>query len=1172
MGTGSSRWRRATALGAFIALVVLALCLPAIAHAAGLMPVYRFYNMKTGTHFYTASEAERANVQNTLSATYRPEGVAYTIDTDNPKNSAPLFRFYNFKKGVHFYTASVAERNAVNATLGSTYRDEGVAYNVSLDPVGTSPVYRFFYAAKGAHFFTASESEKNSVLANLVPPYTFEGTAFWFAGATPPAPGDVTAPTTTSNALPSYVGNAAVTLTAVDNAGGSGVAHTYFKLDGGVTSEGSVAYTDVVGAHSVEFWSVDMAGNVEGHHTVNFTIVANMPWHVSTETFCLQSGCHFSSLTAEHYRYPIDEPVKFNCATCHAAPGGFVAETIGFGSDDCSDCHAGSVGGAGIPVAPVDHITNAADNGHALPAVSCTDTGCHSGTGVSLASIHADAALPGVPRVRACGVCHDGLTPPPSDCTDADCHGASFAHPPHTPIASTGAPTCTTASCHPGSPTAIGAVHTTCGVCHGSADPAVLAVVAAGMAVGGPDAVCEDCHTTPYDTIHSTLTAPHLVDVAGCSVAGGCHPTPFGTNVTVIHADTPTGLDCRSCHDGTPPLTTDCFSCHGGSHTAPATVALHAVSGGCFTSACHHWGDVSLIHTKGDQKPGCIACHNGDPLTTNCGTAGCHSAAEAPHDTVTPHTFTHASAAGTQSTTCADCHGTDLPTVHTNLGCFCHTGALFDLSTTMQPLLAAGEAECVDCHTGPYAAHGFAGSFGGHNTNTYGTRSFSKWDGSQGVVVKDSAGTTITQEWPLPPSGVFWSDSIGLGDPAYSVNPTDAPAVALANKGFTGDPTTMINKTVGWGSVISCSDCHTGVGSSMGPQGANAGQIGLDPNFPDDWTKAEITSFDPTGMRSIATTAGSPNPYYRKIGSKVWPPEGSSGQSTRGNVWKNGSNVGTATIDEGGFYDTTTSPSNGYSAGVITGRFICMKCHKLTNSFQGLGIEGNGRGFRSNNFNYMGFSNEAHMEHHADMITGQANCVSCHIAIPHGWKRPRLLVYESDPAPYKVQWVFPGYQDLALAKSATADLSNGNWGYVGTGGTSTYKLIGSAIPNGVANGQNGIDAAGTIINNAGKTYSSHLEKVAASDTAHKELVIGPATHFGPNDTFNGTQWGLWDAAKTGSEWHPDTSPNALYSNEAIQNNCSGCTSAGTTHSDTGGSSEGVADSPSRANTPIPFWE
>ena len=47
--------------------------------AAGSMPVYRFYNKRNGTHFYTASEAEKASVITKLAATYRLEGVAFWV-------------------------------------------------------------------------------------------------------------------------------------------------------------------------------------------------------------------------------------------------------------------------------------------------------------------------------------------------------------------------------------------------------------------------------------------------------------------------------------------------------------------------------------------------------------------------------------------------------------------------------------------------------------------------------------------------------------------------------------------------------------------------------------------------------------------------------------------------------------------------------------------------------------------------------------------------------------------------------------------------------------------------------------------------------------------------------------------------------------------------------------
>ena len=93
-----------------------------------MMPVYRFLNVAKGVHFYTASEAEKNNVIATLSSVYRFEGVAYYVNTANPANNVPLYRFFNMAKGVHFYTASEAEKNNVIATLSSVYRLEGVGF------------------------------------------------------------------------------------------------------------------------------------------------------------------------------------------------------------------------------------------------------------------------------------------------------------------------------------------------------------------------------------------------------------------------------------------------------------------------------------------------------------------------------------------------------------------------------------------------------------------------------------------------------------------------------------------------------------------------------------------------------------------------------------------------------------------------------------------------------------------------------------------------------------------------------------------------------------------------------------------------------------------------------------------------------------------------------------
>ena len=148
----------------------------------GMTPVYRFYNKKNGSHFYTASETERNNVLSTLSATYSLDGVAYSVNTFNAANNAPLYRFFNKKNGSHFYTSSLAEKNSVQANLSATYAYDGPAYNVcTAPPAGSQTVYRFFNKKNGSHFYTASEAEKNTVLATLSAVYTLDGPAFYVA-------------------------------------------------------------------------------------------------------------------------------------------------------------------------------------------------------------------------------------------------------------------------------------------------------------------------------------------------------------------------------------------------------------------------------------------------------------------------------------------------------------------------------------------------------------------------------------------------------------------------------------------------------------------------------------------------------------------------------------------------------------------------------------------------------------------------------------------------------------------------------------------------------------------------------------------------------------------------------------------------------------------------------
>ena len=142
-------------------------------------PVYRFYNTSNGTHFYTASDAERYTVLKTLSKTYQLEGVAYRVNTANPQNNQPLYRFYNTKANSHFYTANEAEKANVIATLKAVYSYEGPVYSVSTVAGDATAMHRFYNRKTGTHFYTISEAERVSVIANLGATYSYEGIAYY---------------------------------------------------------------------------------------------------------------------------------------------------------------------------------------------------------------------------------------------------------------------------------------------------------------------------------------------------------------------------------------------------------------------------------------------------------------------------------------------------------------------------------------------------------------------------------------------------------------------------------------------------------------------------------------------------------------------------------------------------------------------------------------------------------------------------------------------------------------------------------------------------------------------------------------------------------------------------------------------------------------------------------
>ncbi len=144
--------------------------------------VFRFFDTQHGTHFYSDSASEQAQI-----AASRPDLVYEGIGFDSidpaiaDPNAAPVYRFFEGTFGTHFYTASAVERDSIEASRPDLVF-EGVGFIEHTTPQpGDAPVYRLFDTTYGTHFYTADAGERASVLATR-PDLKDEGIAFF----TPP--------------------------------------------------------------------------------------------------------------------------------------------------------------------------------------------------------------------------------------------------------------------------------------------------------------------------------------------------------------------------------------------------------------------------------------------------------------------------------------------------------------------------------------------------------------------------------------------------------------------------------------------------------------------------------------------------------------------------------------------------------------------------------------------------------------------------------------------------------------------------------------------------------------------------------------------------------------------------------------------------------------------------
>ncbi|MCH2549707.1 MAG: matrixin family metalloprotease [Alphaproteobacteria bacterium] len=139
--------------------------------------VYRFFNLGTGTHFYSASPVERNHIINNYDQ-FNYEGASFKSAGAASENTAGVHRFFNTEVGTHLFTMSEVEKFHIMGNI-PVFNYEGIEYQAYTSEVdGSIALYRFFNTVNGAHFFTPSAIERDSVIENL-PVYNYEGIAFY---------------------------------------------------------------------------------------------------------------------------------------------------------------------------------------------------------------------------------------------------------------------------------------------------------------------------------------------------------------------------------------------------------------------------------------------------------------------------------------------------------------------------------------------------------------------------------------------------------------------------------------------------------------------------------------------------------------------------------------------------------------------------------------------------------------------------------------------------------------------------------------------------------------------------------------------------------------------------------------------------------------------------------
>ncbi len=156
--------------------------------------IFRFMKAQGQAQFLTNSSAERDMLLSySLPGSgqesewdYVYQGAIGRIATTYLNNVAPLYRFYNYITGHHFFSADEKEVSEVVSQINANnwpFIFEGAKMTVYGDDPNPDfeglerPVHRYYSPQLNRHFYTASEEE--SAIMDSLPHWNYEGIRFW---------------------------------------------------------------------------------------------------------------------------------------------------------------------------------------------------------------------------------------------------------------------------------------------------------------------------------------------------------------------------------------------------------------------------------------------------------------------------------------------------------------------------------------------------------------------------------------------------------------------------------------------------------------------------------------------------------------------------------------------------------------------------------------------------------------------------------------------------------------------------------------------------------------------------------------------------------------------------------------------------------------------------------